>query len=253
MVFLVYRDVFDGAVFVEFQPKPRLETVLAFVVRARQRLGLPDALQVDNSDVFGLTSHPGSLSCFVRLALLVGIDLTDVPEHEPWRNGAIEHFNGWLQERLLAIPLHSPSQVRRELAAMMDTCFREHIHPDLNFQTTSQVRQNLSPRHFASQLPPTSATIARANWPRYFYPARTSVWAHHYPGSKIQGRQTSGPSICHRDPSHAHDDPQDSFWKSPDQAVRLPIRWQAATVSNPVALIFQEVSSVLTWRFAHIH
>jgi len=176
--FLVYRDVFDGAVFVEFQPKPRLETVLAFVVCAWQRLGLPDVLQVDNSDVFGLTSHPGSLSRFVRLALLVGIDLTYVPEHEPWRNGAIEHFNGWLrlqgvvtsQERLLAIPLHSPSQVRRELLAMMDTCFREHIHPDLNFQTTAQVRQNLSPRtlphNFRRHLQPLPVPIGRVTFIR---------------------------------------------------------------------------------------
>ncbi len=168
--FLVYRDVYDGAVFVEFQPKPRLEMVLAFVVRAWQKLGLPDVLQVDNSDVFGLTSHPGSLSRFVRLALLVGIDLTYIPEHEPWRNGAIEHFNGWFQERWLAIPLHSPSQVRRKLVAMMDTCFREHIHPNLNFQTTAQVRQNLSPRtlphNFCRHLQPLPVPIGRVTFIR---------------------------------------------------------------------------------------
>ena len=168
--FLVYRDIYDGAVFVDFQPKPRLETVLAFMVRAWQRLGLPDTLQVDNSDMFGLTSHPGSLSRFVRLVLLVGVDLTYIPEHEPWRNGSIEHFNGWLQERLLTIPLHSPSQVRRELAAMMDTCFREQIHPDLNFQTTAQVRQNLSPRtlphNFRRHLQPLPVTIGRVTFIR---------------------------------------------------------------------------------------
>ncbi len=144
--FLVYRDVYDGAVFVDFQPKPRMNEVLSFVVRAWQQLGLPDTLQVDNSDLFGLTSHPGSLSRFIRLALLVGINLTFIPEHEPWRNGSIENFNGWLQERILAISLHSASQVRRELAAMMEVCFHEHIHPQMNFQTTAQIRKNLSPR-----------------------------------------------------------------------------------------------------------
>jgi putative transposase len=144
--FLVYRDVYDGAVYVEFQPKPRLETVLAFVVRAWQRLGLPELLQVDNSDLFGLTSHPGSLNRFVRLALLVGVELTFIPEHEPWRNGSIEYFNGWMQERLFAIQLHSPAQVRRELTAMMTTCFQDHIHPHLQFQTTAQVRKTLTKR-----------------------------------------------------------------------------------------------------------
>ncbi len=168
--FLVYRDVYDGAVFVEFQPKPRLETVLAFGVRAWQKLGLPETLQVDNSDVFGLTSHPGSLNRFVRLVLLVGVELTFIPEHEPWRNGAIEQFNGWLQERLLAIPLRSAAHVRRELTAMMDTCFHEHIHPDLNFQTTAQIRKNLTlrslPHNFRGHLQALPVSIGHVTFLR---------------------------------------------------------------------------------------
>jgi putative transposase len=168
--FLVYRDTYDQAVYVEFQPKSKLETVLAFVVRAWQQLGLPDTLQVDNSEMFGLTSHPGSLNRFVRLALLVGIELTFIPEHEPWRNGSIEQFNGWLQERLFAFPLHTPAQVRRELAAMMETCFYEHIHPALNFQTPSQVRRNLSlrtlPHNFRRHLQPLPVAIGRVNFIR---------------------------------------------------------------------------------------
>jgi len=168
--FLVYRDTYDGAVYVEFQPKPRLETILAFAVRAWQQLGLPDTLQVDNSDVFGLTSHPGSLSRFIRLMLLVGVGLTYIPEHEPWRNGAVENFNGWLQERLLAIPLHSPSHVRRELMAMMDICFHEHIHPDLNFQTTSQIRKHVTvrtlPHNFRRHLHPLPVSIGRVTFIR---------------------------------------------------------------------------------------
>lgn len=173
--FLVYRDVYDGAVFVEFQPKPKLETVLAFVVPAWQHLGLPDTLQVDNSDLFGLTSHPGSLNRFVRLALLVGVELTFIPEHEPWRNGSLEQFNGWLQERLFAIVLHSPAQVRRELRAMMATCFHEHIHPALNFQTTAQIRKNLSlrtlPHNFGRHLEPLPVAIGRLTFIRRVRPS----------------------------------------------------------------------------------
>jgi hypothetical protein len=173
--FLVYRDVYDGAVFVEFQPKPKLEMVLAFVVRAWQHLGLPDTLQVDNSDLFGLTSHPGSLNRFVRLALLVGVELTFIPEHEPWRNGSIEQFNGWLQERLFAITLHSPTQVRRELRAMMETCFHENIHPALNFQTTTQVRRTFIPRtlphNFQRHLQPLPVAIGRVTFLRRVRPS----------------------------------------------------------------------------------
>ena len=168
--FLVYRDVYDGAVYVEFQPKPHMETVLAFIVQAWQRLGLPDTLQADNSDLFGLTSHPGSLNRFVRLALLVGIQLTFIPEHEPWRNGSIEHFNGWLQDRLLSIRLHGPAQVRRELVAMMQTCFHEHLHPHLNFQTAAQVRRNLAvrtlPHNFRRHLQPLPVAVGHVTFTR---------------------------------------------------------------------------------------
>jgi len=169
--FLVYRDVYDHAVYVEFQPKPKMETILAFVVRTWQQLGRPERLQVDNSDLFGQTTHPGALSRLIRLALLVGVQLTFIPEGEPWRNGAVEHFNGWFQPRLLAIRLHSPAQVRRELAALRHTCNTEHIHPDLNFQTTAQVRQGLAirslPHDFQIHLQPLPVAVGRVVFIRH--------------------------------------------------------------------------------------
>jgi len=201
--FLVYRDTYDQAVYVEFQLNPKLEMVLAFVVRAWQCLGLPDILQVDNSDLFGLTSHPGSLNRFVRLALLVGVDLTFIPEHEPWRNGSIEQFNGWMQHRLLAIPLHSPAHVRRELRALMDTCYHEHIHPALSFQTTSQVRHAFTPHalphNFRRHLQPLPVAIGRVTFLRRVHSAGNITvlgvkfkvgkrWAHQYVSAILHTR-----------------------------------------------------------------
>ena len=201
--FLVYRDIYDHAVYVEFQPKPKMENVLDFVVRAWQRLGLPDRLQVDNAELFGLTSHPGSLSRFVRLALWVGVELTFIPEHEPWRNGAIEWFNGWLQDRVLSIPLRSPAQVRREVAAMMTTCWEEHIHPNLNFQTTAQIRRDLTrrtlPRQFSEQRQPLPVAIGRVVFIRRVRPSgRITILgvkfnvgkrlAHHYVLARLYTR-----------------------------------------------------------------
>jgi transposase InsO family protein len=163
--FLVYRDVYDHCVFLEFQPKPKLETILAFVVRAWQQVGLPDVLQVDNAELFGRTTHPGALSRLIRLALLVGVQLTFIPEGEPWRNGSVEHFNGWFQPRLLAIRLRSAAHVRRELAALMHTCNTEHIHAQLDFHTSAQVRRGLTPRKlphdFTAHLHPLKVAIGR--------------------------------------------------------------------------------------------
>jgi hypothetical protein len=152
-------------------------------------------LQVDNGELFGLTTHPGSISRLIRLALLVGVQLTFIPEGEPWRNGSVEHFNGWLQERLLAIRLHSPSQVRRELAALMTTCANEHIHPQLDFRTTQQVRRGLAlrklPYNFNAHQQPLPVAIGRVVFIRRVRPSgRITVlgvkfklakrWAHHY-------------------------------------------------------------------------
>jgi hypothetical protein len=116
---------------------------MAFLVHAWQRVGLPRFLQLDNDVLFGNSGRwPASLNRVIRLALLVGVQVVFNPEGEPFRNGAIERFNGWLQERLFAIRLVSASQVRRELRALMEVCWHEHIHPDLAGRTTAQVRQH---------------------------------------------------------------------------------------------------------------
>lgn len=117
--FLTYRHVFDHAVYAEFQRAPHVSTVLDFVVSAWQRVGVPHYLQVDNDLLFGNPGRwPGSLRRFVRRALRVGVQVIFIPEGEPYRKGAIEHFNGWLQEPLLAVHLHWVGQVWRERCAL---------------------------------------------------------------------------------------------------------------------------------------
>jgi hypothetical protein len=69
--FLVYKDAYDQTARVEFWPKPTLDTVLGFVVRAWQRLGLPEYLQVDNGVLFAGTGRwSGSFARSVALVAL---------------------------------------------------------------------------------------------------------------------------------------------------------------------------------------
>jgi transposase-like protein len=151
--FLTYTDIYDKAIYVEFHRNPTAQTAMDFVVRAWQRLGLPYYLQVDNDRLFGGFGYwPGSIGRFIRLALRVGVQLVFIPEGEPFRNGVIEHFNGWLQERLLALRLHSVGQVRRELCALRQICWDEHIHPDLDYQTTAQIRRELAVRRLPADF-----------------------------------------------------------------------------------------------------
>jgi len=151
--FLVYKDAYDQASYLEFWRAPTLDTVLGFLVRAWRRLGLPEYLQVDNGVLFAGTGRwPGSLNRFIRLTLLVGVKLVFIPEGQPFRNGAVENFNGWFQPRLLAIRLNSPAQIRRELKTLMEVCFREHIHPHLEFRTPQQVRRSFHPRRLPANF-----------------------------------------------------------------------------------------------------
>jgi transposase-like protein len=153
--FLVYKDAYDQTPYVEFHRAPKMETLLGFVVRAWQRLGRPRRLQVDNDR---------------RLVLLVGVELVFIPEGEPFRNGTVENFNGWLQERLLAIQLRGPAQVRRELKVLMEVCFKEHIHPHLGFGTPQQVRRGLAvrrlPANFQRHQQPLPVTVGKVTFLR---------------------------------------------------------------------------------------
>jgi hypothetical protein len=164
--FLVYKDVYDQTAYVEFWRAPLVETVLGFVVRAWQRLGLPEYLQVDNGVLFAGTGRwPGSLSRFIRLALLVGVKLVFIPEGQPFRNGSAENFNGWFQERLLAIQLHRPADVRRELKILMEVCFQQNVHAHLEFRTPQQVRRSFHPRrlpaNFKQHLQPLPIAVGK--------------------------------------------------------------------------------------------
>jgi transposase InsO family protein len=170
--FLVYKDAYDQTPYVEFHGELDLDMVLDFLVRAWQYLGLPRYLQVDNGWLFAGTGRwSASLNRFIRLALLVGIELIFIPEGEPFWNGAVENFNGWFQERLLAIRLHSSSHVRRELKVLMQVCYSEHIHPHLGFQTPAQARRSLKrrmlPANFDRHTQPLPITTGKVTFIRH--------------------------------------------------------------------------------------
>ena len=124
----------------------------------------PDQPRVDNSYFFGLTSHPGSLNCFIRLALLVGINLTFIPEHEPWRNGAIEHFNGWLagthSDHSLAFSFSGPVRIEGHDG---NTRHHEHFIPTAFLNHRPGSKKSVA-AYFASQLPSTSGALAHCYW-----------------------------------------------------------------------------------------
>jgi hypothetical protein len=85
--FLVCKDVFDQSVYLEFVNNRKMDTVLAFLVRAWQHLGLPEKVQFDNGREFcGFGKRARYFSRVIRLCLRLGVETC---VHPP-RNGATQ-------------------------------------------------------------------------------------------------------------------------------------------------------------------
>ena len=140
--FLNCRDTFDQAVYMEFVSHHSTDTVLAFLVRAWQFLGIPEIVQFDNGREFcgwGKSAH--ALSRVIRLALRLGIEVFFIPEGMPCYNGSVEQFNGWFQPLLMERPYRRSADVRRQLTQLMTTVNEQHVHAHLGHQCSAAYRR----------------------------------------------------------------------------------------------------------------
>ena len=170
--FYVCKDAFDQAVYAEFQAGNAMDQVLPFLVRAWQRLGLPQYAQFDNGRQFyapGL--YPRSLNRVIRLVLRVAVQPVFIPEAQPAHNGSVENFNGWFQPLLLRQTFPNAAAVRRELRRLLATTNEQHVHQVLAFQTPMQFRRGKRlrrlPADFAidfDQIPVTVGKITFIRW-----------------------------------------------------------------------------------------
>lgn len=141
--FLICRDVFDGADYMEWVVGREMSTVIGFLIHAWQRLGLPEHVQFDNGREFcGFGQAARWLSRVIRFCLRVEVGPVFIPPGRPQRNGAIEHFNGWFQPLLLGRRLRRPADVRRELRHLMETTNEQQVRPALGFKTAAQYRRS---------------------------------------------------------------------------------------------------------------
>lgn len=87
-------DLFSHRVYIESQRTKEDKQVAASLMRCWKAIGIPDFLQFDNELSFhGSNKYPRSLGIVLRVCLHYGIQPVFIPIGEPWRNGAIEHFN----------------------------------------------------------------------------------------------------------------------------------------------------------------
>jgi transposase InsO family protein len=112
-------DAFTGRVAVQPLYARAAQDVLDAFWAIWQRLGIPQALQVDNEATFlGGTLHPRVMGCLVRLCLAHRVQPHFIPLREPWRNGVVERFNHLYQDRFLhRIEIHSRAELEHESLA----------------------------------------------------------------------------------------------------------------------------------------
>ena len=140
--FLVCKDRFDQAVFIQFVSSRCSDTVLAFLVRAWQRLGIPDKVQFDNGREFaGFGQSAKWLTRVIRFCLRLGIEPVFIPKAKACYNGSVEQFNGWFQPRLLEHPFANSDEVNIELDHLMNAVNEQHVHTHLGYQTAVQYRR----------------------------------------------------------------------------------------------------------------
>lgn len=140
--FLVCKDVFDQAVYLELVKGRSMDRVLTFLSHAWQHLGLPEMVQLDNGREFcGFGYAARHLSRVIRLCLRLEVEPIFIPPGKPQRNGSVENFNGWFQPVLLKRPYRRPGDLRRQLRLLMTTVNEQHVHPQLGYKTPAQYRR----------------------------------------------------------------------------------------------------------------
>lgn len=114
--------------------------IVDFVVISWTWLGLPQYLQLDNALEFrGSNRYPRSFGRLVRVALDLGIEAIFNPPSEPWRNGGVEGYNGFLDKRFLAIEFADFAAFQREAKTCQDTCNDTHRLTVLDGLTPSEM------------------------------------------------------------------------------------------------------------------
>jgi putative transposase len=117
--------------------------IVDFLVANWRWMGWPDYLQLDNALEFrGSHRYPRSFGQVVRMAVDLGVEPLFNPPREPWRNGGVEWFNGFLDQRLLRVQFADAQALRAETKACQEACNQTH---------RSLLLQGLTPHEVAAK------------------------------------------------------------------------------------------------------
>jgi IS30 family transposase len=137
---VVLRDRYSHRCALDVFDNREAQSLVEFLVTSWRWLGLPDYLQMDNALEFrGSNRYPRSFGRVVRVAISLKVEPLFNPPSEPWRNGGVEHFNGFVDDRLLKVPFEDVHAFRTEAWACQDACNQTHRLPALDGQTPNEI------------------------------------------------------------------------------------------------------------------
>jgi hypothetical protein len=157
---VVLRDRYSHRCAITVLESMRAQDILDFLLSAWPWLGLPDYLQLDNALQFrGSNRYPRSFGKIVRVATELDIEPVFNPPREPWRNGGVEWFNGFLDKHLFATHFDDLQAFHAETRFCQDQCNQTHrlaLHDGLSpNQLAAQAALRFPPKEYASKLPQT--------------------------------------------------------------------------------------------------
>ena len=129
------------------------QSVRAHALEVWKKLGLPDALQLDNDAAFcGGYKAPRLFGQFVRLCLYVGIEPIFIPVAEPQRNGDVERLNGlWSSAFWKRRRFGSVAHVKRASPDFEAWYAHEYEPPTLNGRTPAQAQRQANRRRLTER------------------------------------------------------------------------------------------------------
>jgi hypothetical protein len=158
----VLRDRYSHRCALDVFDSREAQRLVEFLVSNWRWMGLPEYLQLDNALEFrGSNRYPRSFGRVVRVAVDLNVEPIFNPPSEPWRNGGVEHFNGFVGDRLLKVPFEDVHALRTEAWVCQDACNQTHRLPALDGQTPNELAAQATlrfpsegyKRHQNQQLP----------------------------------------------------------------------------------------------------
>jgi hypothetical protein len=137
---VVLRDRYSRRCAIDVLRSRKAEGIVDFLVANWHWLGLPEYLQLDNALEFrGSNRYPRSFGKLVRVAIDIDIEPIFNPPREPWRNGGIEWFNGFLDRRLLEVRFEDVEAFQAETQICQDQCNQLHRLAEHDGSTPNEI------------------------------------------------------------------------------------------------------------------